>query len=286
MDGSEYIYPPCNLLGFDGFRANIVSLMAYRMPTQRSSRSQTLQEYLTPYSQLVQSCAIGYPGSKAFYDQLVDYVKQAPASLQDPFTRWKAYRISLSDSSSKRLFPTSHAVTVCDAADVPPAVEACSMRVVTDPSRNTPDPNSHPCPHIVLVDGFLSPNSVDALGMKFRIRPELFISHLDFTARNSHESFAFATSNLPSSQITTVQLRMVSIGSAQAGTRRSESLDVASRLAKSQSRAWRADLLERKEDQRSIIRDIHLHNQKTFSLEHLLSISFAKDEYGCWIGRR
>jgi hypothetical protein len=159
------------------------------------------------------------------------------------------------------------------------------MRVVTDPLKDTPDAASRHSPHIVVVDGFLSPNSVDALGMKFRIRPELFISHLDFTARNSHENFAFAASNLPSSQISTTQLRMVSIGSAQAETRRSGNLDVASRLAKSQSRSWRAELIERKEDQRSIIRDVHLHNQKTFSLEHLVSISFAKDEHGCWIGK-
>jgi hypothetical protein len=246
------------------------------MSTQRSSRSPTLQEPDTPYTRLIRSCAFGFPGSKAYYDQLVDYIKQASASLQDPSTHWRCYRVGPPDGSSK---PADLAITTCDVKSVAPTTEACSSRVILESSVVLESPS-----YIVAIDGFLSPSAVEALGTKFKIRPEMFISHLDFAARHSHETFAFATSNLPSSRISTIQLRMASIGSAQASVPMPESLEAVSSAAKKLCRTWRTGLLEKKEDGHSIIRDMHVHDDRIFSIEHFVSINFSRNLGGTWTG--
>lgn len=249
---------------------------AYQMSTRRSSRAPTVQEPDTPYTRLIRSCAFGFPGSKAYYDQLVDYIRQASASLQDPSTHWRCYRVGPPEGSSK---PADLAITTCDVKSVPPTTEPCSSRVILETPVALQSPS-----HIVAVEGFLSPSAVEALGMKFKIRPEMFISHLDFAARHSHETFAFARSNLPSSHISTIQLRMASIGSAQANVAMPENLEAVSSTAKRLCRAWRNELLEKREDGHSIIRDMHVHDDRVFSMEHFVSINFSRNLAGTWTG--
>jgi hypothetical protein len=251
---------------------------AYQMSTTKSSRSPTIQESDTPYTRLIRSCAFGFPGSKAYYDQLVDYIKQASPSLQDPSTHWRCYRVGPPDGSTSSM-TADLAITTCDVKSVAPTTEACSSRVILETPVVLQSPS-----YIVAVDGFLSPSAVEALGTKFKIRPEMFISHLDFAARHSHETFAFATSNLPSSRISTIQIRMTSIGSAQASVPMPENLEAVSSTAKGLCRTWKTELLVKKEDGHSIIRDMHVHDDRMFSIEHFVSINFSRNLAGTWNG--
>ena len=149
------------------------------------SRNTTGKEvgHAATYSRFVHQCFLRHPASSPYYKQLLDSlasnVSQGSSVLQAP-----------------RYFELEKGGTSLGGITVFKEIASGSVR-------------NHPS--IAVLEGFSSPECINAIGAQEKVRPELFIGHLDFS-RSPHSSRRFfELPSLPSDRSDVAHVRLLAL---------------------------------------------------------------------------
>lgn len=208
------------------------------------------------YSRLVHQCFFSHPASSSYYKQLLDYlasdVSQGSSVLQAP-----------------RYFDLEKRDTSLRGMKVFKEVASGSVR-------------NHPS--IAVLEGFPSPECINAIGAQEKVRPELFIGHLDFS-RSPHSSRRFfELPSLPCDRSDVVHVRLLTLATNFTGEASLKSYAQERIQADEKCFAFENQLFRGKQYGATRFRKMHLHNSQIFSLEQMVSFSVTQWENEPWCG--
>lgn len=241
------------------------------------------------YIAQIQSCARGFQGSQAFFDQLTDFLRfehrDPGMKLQAP----KLYRVHTTQDLAIYGEGTTVPLVEVPIDDLPSLErrkdERSSRSAVTKPSVGASKVSYRGAStHIAVVEGLPSPACIEALAPRLQLRPELFLGHLGLNevANSGHLSSALPT--LPSRRSNIVHVRMAVIGCAESPVSwlggMSEERSRADRLCHD----WRNILFRNGHYGATMIRKVHLHDDRMFHVEQLMSMSVTVTEDSGFIG--
>lgn len=144
---------------------------------------------------------------------------------------------------------------------------------------------------VLFMRGFPSPEWLNSVGAKFRIDPEFFQKHLNFSSETANALPSITlTPSLPSVQTDTVTLYVTTICQRLSDSRghlSQDYLDEARELA-SQEMAKYVSSLSGLNCPRitlgdSVVREFSIHDSEHFSIEQALSINISRCGKG-WLG--
>jgi len=232
---------------------------------------------LASYAEAVETCSYGFQGSRAFYDQLRDYLRTQDEPCIDRILEHpglKVYEVSpsLGLSPGDFLAPIS-GVTLKEI-----------LLHGTDINNGAKCQSALNTVTLVVLEGFPSPGQIEMLGRRFSLRPELFLRHLGLTDDHDSADCTYTLPSLPSCHKNIAHVRMASIGQAEFRGHWNHHLAQERVKARGACRTWRQSLLNHAMYGASILRGVHLYNDKTFHVEHGVSLSVHK-EGGDWTSK-
>lgn len=212
------------------------------------------------YSRFVTQCFLRHPASSPYYKQLLDYlasdVSQGSSVLQAPrYFELEGRGTSTSAGRSK------------------------VFKEIASGSTRRKNPS------IVVLEGFPSPECINAVGAQEKVRPELFIGHLDFS-RSTHSSRRFfELPSLPSDRSDVVHVRLLALATTFRDEASLKSYAHQRVQADEKCLAFENQLFRGKQYGATRFRKMHLHNSHIFSLEQMVSFSVTQRENEPWCGK-
>lgn len=228
---------------------------ALNRPHSRNTAGEGVGHAAT-YSRFVQQCFLRHPASSPYYKQLLDYlasdVSQGSSVLQAP-----------------RYFELEKRGTSLGGMKVFKEIASGSV-------RNNPS--------IAVLEGFPSPECINAIGAQEKVRPELFIGHLDFS-RSLHSSRRFfELPSLPSDRGDVVHVRLLALATTFREEASLKSYAHERIRADEKCFDFENQLFREKQYGATRFRKMHLHNSHIFSLEQMVSFSVTQLENEPWCG--
>ena len=128
------------------------------------------------------------------------------------------------------------------------------------------------CGQLLFLRGWPSPAWINAIGIRYRINPEIFRRHLQFGQKSGYADLP----NLPSSSHNIIRLSMSTLGSCQA-------LSIRKNTEHSALYNHFRELQNKPDSEgNSIIRQLWIHDSEHFSIEQNALISLLQGETG-WL---
>ncbi|KAK6527770.1 hypothetical protein TWF694_004750 [Orbilia ellipsospora] len=222
------------------------------------------------YLSFVKSHYRYHPESSPYYQQLLDYISESHSgpyisSLQAPQT----FSIN-SNADEIGYFGTSQE----DRMRYPFRL---STEVLSAPMSG---------PRITILEGFPSPNCIATLGELLLLRAELFLGHLELEKldRTTPRLFSEPLISLVKDNIIHITLPVL-------GDTKDDDFIVSMEAkrceAEAKMRIWTRNLRERKMYGASRFRNVHVHNNRFFSMEQLVSFTVGyRKEDNHWEGEK
>ena len=208
------------------------------------------------YSNYIKSCFRRQHEAAPYYKQLLDFLDPGAAhgssSLQKP-----------------RYF------------DLPKSLRRSSDHAARDDSG---DRARNAQPRIAVLEGFPSPESISAIGANERVRPEVFIGHLDFSCSSTFSPEFYELPSLPSDRQNIVHIRLMTMGRTMPGDSRLKSQAENRLKANKRCTAFERRLFEGKQYGATRFRKVHLHSSQVFTVEQMVSFSVSKSGPEPWCG--
>ncbi|KAI1084629.1 hypothetical protein F5B20DRAFT_522428 [Whalleya microplaca] len=201
------------------------------------------------YVEFIKSCYRAHPASFAYYDRLIDYLRQTSyhpqSSLQAPRT------FDASGPCQSDIYPIPFPFKVTNAEET--------------------KTNSHP--RVIVLEGFPSPACIVSLGTKWYIRPEFFIGHLNPVTQGR----LYESPTLLSLQDNLVRVRYISL--IKSLVDRPKSFLIKKHRSEMNNTCLRQEkgLLTDRKYGASRFRRINLHDSQMCSVEQTVSMTVVGD---------
>ncbi|KAL3419100.1 hypothetical protein PVAG01_09322 [Phlyctema vagabunda] len=202
-----------------------------------------------------------HPEAVAYYDQLIDYIAtpttDSVSFLQSP----KSFEISAPQ----------------ETASSPSSAEGGIF-----PFHEVGFASPRNGPRITTLEGFPSPQCIALLGVDLKLRPELFLGHLEISIKQTRPLQFYEWPPLPSKQDEVLQIRLASLRKIRLVSRVGNVSTKDRARADASCREDQVKLFTDKKFGASRMRNIYLHNSTFSSAEELISFSIASRDDGPW----
>jgi hypothetical protein len=138
--------------------------------------------------------------------------------------------------------------------------------------------------YIVVVEGLPSPTCIETLAPRLNLRPELFLGHLGLIDMANSGPLSSALPTLPSRRSNIVHVRMAAIGCAESPVSWLGGISDERSRSDKLCHDWRDALFRGGHYGATMIRKVHLHDEKTFHVEHVVSMSVTITEDSGFLG--
>lgn len=140
-------------------------------------------------------------------------------------------------------------------------------------------------PRLNIIEGFPSPECLGALGARYKIRPELFVGHLDFQKNECPGPDFYTLPTLPSMRENIFHVRLVSLGAASAGRKSLKSLSAQRAEVDATLNIREEKLFRERRYGETRLRAMHFYDSSHFTVEQMVSFTFSWGADNSWIGK-
>lgn len=208
------------------------------------------------YIASIVNCYRGYKESFRYFTDLADYVSGPSARLGSSLQQ-----------------PTTYLIDT--------APEAPPRRIPLRPAKTSKFDGSS----ITTIEGHIAPSCICPLGVRLRVRPELFIGHLDFIQKSRSRTDFYELPILPSRQDGIFHVHIFSLVRSPTEHAQDHPTTGLANKRKVMNHACMQAEREFFEDQKygaTRIRRVHLHSQKLVSMEQVISFAISHDNSRDW----
>jgi hypothetical protein len=227
------------------------------------------------YLSFIKACFNAYPAASSYYQQLINYIAIGPINEFSPLQTPKIYLLGRNKGKRGEQRPdgsksSSSQNTERHSSTPLQCVQPKPGQLIQAQSQ----------PHITVLEGFLAPESINLLGATYKLRPELFISHLELS--DSRATFLgqrhYESPNLPSNRDNIIHVRLFSMLRIT-GRPASRERHLLKQRAEIESRRGRYErrLFHHRQYGASHFRAIHIHNEEMLTVEQMVTLSVSGD---------
>jgi len=230
-----------------------------RGPSPWPSTSTTPASRCKDYGRFIDSCYRFDPLAAAYYHQLKTYISKRQAAQDILTSELQVYKVTRPN---------------CDA-DIKRSLLNSLTEVVLDLDGTEAD--------FFVLKGHPCPEAISFLGSTLRVRPELFIGHLDQASGDSERKKFYELPALPSRRCAVMHIRMITLGTSLGSQMKGFNLTEARADARKSCQSHTGDLIQNAYYGSTRFRAVDLHNCKVYTVEQLISFSVVHDELR-WTG--